>query len=92
MNLTGRKSGSYLIWLVFFHPSERQIFIAFVNLTGVRDIQTAVIKEGLRLGTIVPGRLPRVVPPEGIDHKGTFIPGGVSHLFALTWTTAYLKT
>ena len=63
-----------------------------MNLTGVRDIQTAVIKEGLRLGTIVPGRLPRVVPPEGIDHKGTFIPGGVSHLFALTWTTAYLKT
>lgn len=40
-------------------------------------LQTAVIKEGLRM---FPGgfTLPRVVPPEGATISGTFIPGGVS--------------
>jgi cytochrome P450 len=40
-------------------------------------LQTAVIKEGLRM---FPGgfTLPRVVPPEGTVIAGTFIPGGVS--------------
>ncbi|KAI9435560.1 putative P450 monooxygenase [Lactarius indigo] len=39
-------------------------------------LQTAVIKEGLRM---FPGSaaLPRVVPPEGATIAGTFIPGGV---------------
>ena len=40
-------------------------------------MQTAVIKEGLRM---FPGgfTLPRVVPPEGATITGAFIPGGVS--------------
>ncbi|KAH9018440.1 putative P450 monooxygenase [Lactarius hengduanensis] len=40
-------------------------------------LQTAVVKEGLRM---FPGgtALPRVVPPEGATIGGTFIPGGVS--------------
>ncbi|KAJ5090176.1 cytochrome P450 [Penicillium argentinense] len=39
---------------------------------------TAVIKEGLRMSVVIPGRLPRVVPPEGVKYKGLFIPGGTS--------------
>ncbi len=40
-------------------------------------LQTAVVKEGLRM---FPGgaTLPRVVPPEGATIAETFIPGGVS--------------
>ncbi|KAJ5162339.1 cytochrome P450 [Penicillium capsulatum] len=38
---------------------------------------SAVIKEGLRLGASVPGRLPRVVPPQGLQHRDRFIPGGM---------------
>jgi cytochrome P450 len=36
----------------------------------------AVVKETLRLGNLVPGRLPRVTPPEGMSVVGRHIPGG----------------
>jgi cytochrome P450 len=36
----------------------------------------AVVKETLRLGNLVPGRLPRVTPPEGMIIAGQHIPGG----------------
>lgn len=41
--------------------------------------KTAVIKEGLRLSVVIPGRLPRTVPTDGVSYKGIFIPGGVSY-------------
>lgn len=37
---------------------------------------TVVIRESLRLGLGVPGRLPRMVPPEGISLSGVHIIGG----------------
>jgi cytochrome P450 len=43
--------------------------------------QTACIKEVLRMGNPLPGRLPRVVPPEGFDLYGHHVPGGVSTHF-----------
>jgi hypothetical protein len=43
--------------------------------------QTACIKEVLRMGNPLPGRLPRVVPPEGFDLYGHHVPGGVSTRF-----------
>lgn len=39
---------------------------------------TAVIKEGLRLSVVIPGRLPRTVPAEGIEYNGIFLPGGTT--------------
>ncbi|KAJ5383743.1 Cytochrome P450 [Penicillium concentricum] len=36
----------------------------------------AVIKEALRMYPPVPGRLPRIVPPQGKSYDGKFIPGG----------------
>jgi cytochrome P450 len=39
-------------------------------------LQTAVIKEGLRLSFGVPGRLPREVPEPGATFNGYFIPPG----------------
>ncbi|KAK2025530.1 putative cytochrome P450 monooxygenase [Colletotrichum zoysiae] len=38
----------------------------------------ACIKEGLRVACPIPGRLPRVVPPEGLNHNGLFIPPGTT--------------
>lgn len=40
--------------------------------------QTAVVKECLRLSSLVPGLFPRVVPPGGVTVQGKFIPAGVS--------------
>ncbi|GIJ99999.1 hypothetical protein Aspvir_004013 [Aspergillus viridinutans] len=37
---------------------------------------TAIVKETLRLSSVVPGILPRVVPPQGATVQGKFIPGG----------------
>lgn len=39
-------------------------------------LQTAVIKEALRLSFGVPGRLPRVVPEPGATFNGYFVPPG----------------
>ncbi|KAJ5388208.1 cytochrome P450 [Penicillium cosmopolitanum] len=46
---------------------------------AVRDLPylTAVIKEGLRLSAVIPGRLPRTVPAGGVEYKETFLPGTV---------------
>ena len=38
----------------------------------------AVVRETLRTANVVPGRLPRVVPPEGVLFCGQRIPPGVS--------------
>ncbi|KAJ5991650.1 cytochrome P450 [Penicillium canescens] len=37
---------------------------------------SAVIKESLRMSSPFPGRLPRVVPPQGTEINKKFIPGG----------------
>ncbi|KAM0801931.1 cytochrome P450 [Usnea florida] len=39
---------------------------------------TAVVRESLRLSTAVPGNLPRVVPRQGVDVCGQWIPGGTT--------------
>lgn len=43
--------------------------------------QRAVVKESLRLSYGIPGRIPRVVPPEGATFCGEHIPPGVSCSF-----------
>ncbi|KAF9889644.1 hypothetical protein FE257_007152 [Aspergillus nanangensis] len=40
------------------------------------DYLTACMKESLRLGMAVPGRLPRVVPASGLNVDGQYIPEG----------------
>ncbi|KAJ5316840.1 hypothetical protein N7508_001348 [Penicillium antarcticum] len=37
---------------------------------------SAIIKETLRISSPAPGRFPRIVPPAGLHHKTSFIPGG----------------
>ncbi|OQE23023.1 hypothetical protein PENSTE_c009G03666 [Penicillium steckii] len=44
---------------------------------------TAVIKEGLRLSLVIPGRLPRLVPADGIEFNGIFLPGGGNKDFGI---------
>ncbi|OGE49313.1 hypothetical protein PENARI_c022G08547 [Penicillium arizonense] len=39
---------------------------------------SAVVKETMRISSPAPGRFPRVVPPEGVHHKSSFIPGGTT--------------
>ena len=65
-------SFSFLVTFFFF-----DVFAAYFRLT---ELKTAVVKEGLRLSSGVPGILPRVVPPEGAYVKNEFIPGGVRAL------------
>ncbi|PMD33167.1 cytochrome P450 [Hyaloscypha variabilis F] len=45
---------------------------------------SAVVKEVLRLGNLIPGRLPRVTPLQGIEIDGVHVPGGVS-VSASSW-------
>ena len=40
-------------------------------------VQTAVIKEALRIAVATPAGAPRVVPPSGATISGVKIPGGV---------------
>lgn len=54
-----------------------QLRNAGCRFTNCDTLQTAVIKESLRLSTGQPGFLPRVVPSEGAHIGSTFIPGGV---------------
>lgn len=44
---------------------------------GSNKKKTGIIKEGLRLSFGVIGRLPRVVPENGAEFNGHFIPAGV---------------
>jgi len=44
-------------------------------------LQTGVVKEGLRLSSGIPGILPRIVPSQGANVKGQFIPGGVCYFY-----------
>ncbi|OJJ99917.1 hypothetical protein ASPACDRAFT_78841 [Aspergillus aculeatus ATCC 16872] len=48
------------------------------NYREVRKLPylSAVIKEALRMSSPFPGRLPRVVPPEGMKLDNKFVPGG----------------
>lgn len=43
--------------------------------------QTAVLKEGLRLSSLISTRLPRVAPDEELHFHGYEIPRGVSQDF-----------
>ena len=43
------------------------------------ELKTAVLKEILRVSNPLPGRLPRVVPPEGFKLDGVVIQPGVRH-------------
>lgn len=44
----------------------------------VKYLQTAVIKETLRLSSPVAGCLPRIVPPGGATVESFYLPAGVS--------------
>ena len=50
-----------------------------------------MIKESLRLGYGVPGRIPRVVPREGATFLGHKIPGGVGVLSCITFQLVTLS-
>ncbi|KAL8651919.1 MAG: hypothetical protein Q9210_002988 [Variospora velana] len=54
------------------------VFQRKASLTVTSSIQRAVVKESLRLGFGVPGRIPRVVPKTGATLCGQSIPAGVS--------------
>jgi hypothetical protein len=76
--MIGRKSADFLIWLVNLTDSvdcEMKYHMAYITV-----LQSAVVKETMRISSPAPGRFPRVVPPEGVHHKSSFIPGGVSRL------------
>lgn len=47
------------------------------------SIQTAVIKESLRLSSPVPGVIPRVVPSGGTTWAGHHLPAAVSLVYPL---------
>lgn len=51
------------------------------NKTSLTDYQTAVLKEGLRLSSIVTTRLPRIAPDEVLQFHGWEIPRGVCQSF-----------
>ncbi|KAJ5164312.1 Cytochrome P450 [Penicillium coprophilum] len=56
-------------------PFDQHRFASYGSLT---IFQAAVIKEALRMYPPVPGRLPRIVPPQGESYDGKFIPGGTT--------------
>ena len=59
---------------------DRDVLLDSANLEGSQfPYLHAVVKEGLRLGYGVPGRIIRKVPKEGTMIDGMFIPGGVSY-------------
>lgn len=56
-------------------------FFSYVNLRLIANIQTAVIKESLRLGHGVVTPLPRLIGPTDAEILGTTIPAGVTLLY-----------
>jgi cytochrome P450 len=57
-----------------------------VSLDALQNVSylNAVIQEALRLCPAIPWVLPRIVPAGGDTVCGTWLPGGVSHVFHLT--------
>jgi cytochrome P450 len=60
------------------HDAGFPVNYNFQSLTVLEKLPflNAVVKETLRLGNLVPGRFPRVTPPEGMIIAGQHIPGG----------------
>lgn len=54
-----------------------------IPVNNALSMQTAVIKESLRLSSPVPGVIPRVVPSEGTTWAGHYLPAGVSLVYPL---------
>ncbi|KAH9029234.1 putative P450 monooxygenase [Lactarius pseudohatsudake] len=64
-------------WPVLEDVPRYEVFekLPYLAMLSGGFLQTAVIKEGLRISPAI-AALPRVVPPEGATIDGTFIPGG----------------
>ena len=56
---------------------DREVELKFAELEKLPYL-TAVLKESLRLGFPLPGRLPRIVPEGGADFNGYHIPAGMA--------------
>lgn len=78
---------TYLVWAVTRDPSIRDALVRELRTVpqdftdkDIHDLPylNMVIEETLRLHSAVPGPLPRVVPKEGAELAGYWIPGGAN--------------
>lgn len=84
---------TYLVWAVCRRPELQKALVAEIaalpegyTQQDLKDmhLMNLVIQETLRLYSAAPNALPRVVPPEGVDIDGHWVPGGT-----VVSTTAY---
>ena len=105
---TTSNSLTYLIWLVITHPEVKSRLLeeleTLPNNFGDKELKELpyldqVIQETLRLYPAVPVGLPRLVPREGADFSGHWIPVSPRHSvskqeysFRRSWKSNFLKT
>ncbi|KAF5874221.1 putative cytochrome p450 monooxygenase protein [Botrytis fragariae] len=84
---TTANSLTFLVYNILKHPNLRTQIEDEVDTLGdefeSKDVEglqllNAVIDEGLRLWGAAPGSLPRMVPHEGVELDGYFLPGSMT--------------